>query len=161
MKRYWYHCSEVDHGPFLWAQRRLPRYPADGEPPVPRLCVCPDVPSCFAARLFLPVPVHVYVTDRKRSAVRPRGVWDACITGERWIVDPVLLVRVRTVNPDLQVDARWWAKLKRRSTPRTRVCQLLQAALALGEEVRKARRMADKLGIDETYLEERCWNMIG
>jgi hypothetical protein len=97
-RRHWYHCSSIDHGDRWVAVRRTPVRPAREEPPVPRLCVCKTIPACFAAVLFLRGPIHVYRTANPRRAVKPRGVWDQFITGERWLIPPVEMVRVATIN---------------------------------------------------------------
>lgn len=104
--RFWFHCSSLDHGQRFVAFRKTPRHPAASEPPVPRLCVCSTVAACFASVLFpCGRPVHVYRTTRPRRSVAPRGVWDQAITGERWLIPPVELVKVETLPVDLVREA--------------------------------------------------------
>jgi hypothetical protein len=40
--------------------------------------------------------VHVYTTEAK--GITPRGVWDAPITGERWLIPPMTLRQVRVID---------------------------------------------------------------
>lgn len=97
---HWLHCSQRDHGERWTAERIAPIRWSSKEPPVPRLCVAPTVATCFAAAVFLRGPVHVYRTAKPRRAVAPRGVWDECITRERWLIPPVEMIRIQTIDAE-------------------------------------------------------------
>lgn len=91
-RRRWIHCSSQWHGERWTAQRRCPALvELTSEPKTPRLCVCATVAACFSATLFQGGDVCVYRTAREVGANAPRGVWDAAITGERWIVPPCVM----------------------------------------------------------------------
>lgn len=99
MKRNFWHCSDVYHGETFVAERRAPKIKADKEPSTPRLCVCPALHGCFAARLFrYDVPVYAYRTAKPTGSVAPKDTWDSVITRERWLIPPVTLVLVRTID---------------------------------------------------------------
>lgn len=85
--------------------------PEAKESNTPRLCVCDSIAGCFAARVFsIGKTVYVYRTRKPMGAVKPVGVWDAGITGERWLVPPVPLILVSAVHP-FQVDDIQWSAL--------------------------------------------------
>lgn len=63
-KRFFYHLSDVDHGPVLATTKRPPKCRAPSEPDVPRLCVAPF------------------------------STWDAFLTEERWMWHPAELERI-------------------------------------------------------------------
>lgn len=105
-RRFWFHCSAVSHGKEWEAVRRCPRVP-DAEPKTPRLCVAESIAQCFAATVFCHGgPVYVYVNERPRRAVTPRGVWDAIITHERWLIPPVRMVLARIIDPETVLTAQ-------------------------------------------------------
>jgi hypothetical protein len=110
-KRRWFHCTQDDRGQQWVAARIVPPLAGAGEPRTPRLCVAPTVAGCLAARLWYRNmgPVVVYQTD-PRSAIRPgfNRVWDAPLTGERWLVPPVTLHRVCEIPAKAVVDAMAW-----------------------------------------------------
>lgn len=84
------------------AARRPPMVMGDSEPVVPRLCVSDAVARALAAVWWLPRlgPVRVYVTEPRR-ANPPRGVYDATLTGERWLVPPVRLFEIGCVPAEV------------------------------------------------------------
>jgi hypothetical protein len=43
-------------------------------------------------------PVYVYRTIKPTRGIAPRDVWDAVITGERWIIPPATLEKVATIE---------------------------------------------------------------
>lgn len=94
--RHWFHCAEDYHGDTWNVPRKRPTLIGPEEPLTPRLCVARSVAACFAARLFAK-DVHVYRTERVRRTVKPNGVYDAVITGERWLIPPVTMVKVATI----------------------------------------------------------------
>lgn len=149
-RRKWYHVSSVDHGPTMSACRRGPVLRCASEPATPRVCVCPELAGCLSAVLLQPGRAYVYAVERR--AVAPKGVWDAAITGERWLVPPVELVLVRVLEPyfvrDAQAAALLRAQAKRASTWRTRVAQFVVAARMTGERPGLAARWARMLGRD-------------
>lgn len=105
-RRFWFHCSAHSHGKEWQAVRMCPRVP-DGEPRTPRLCVAESIAGCFAATVFCHGgPVYVYCNERPRRAVTPRGVWDSCITQERWLIPPVRMVLARIIDPETVIDAQ-------------------------------------------------------
>lgn len=156
-RRHFYHCTTDWHGPVLVVGRRTPRQPAQREPPTPRLCVSPTVACCFAARLFtLGRPVHVYRTERPCRGVTPVGVWDVCITRERWLIPPMRLVFDHTIAADVaercQAGVRLYhATTKKHSDLRLRVAQYRTAALVLGtaQDLRRSARMLAALALPE------------
>lgn len=158
--RFWYHCTTRDHGLTFVPARRGPLHHADREPDTPRLCVAETVAACFASVLFFPhgAAVFVYRTDRPRRANAPRRVWDASITGERWLVPPVMMVKVDTIRPgvveEIQLPVYTYHRITRlKSDWRTRIAQYAHAANALGPkwvpnwEFRTVRRLARYAGI--------------
>ncbi len=158
-RRHWYHCSAVDLGAAFVARRRPPVLRTPGEPLTPRLCVCDTVAACFAAVLFPDRrPVFVYRTQTPRRAVRPVGVWDQVITGERWLIPPVRMVRVavipRTAVANATAAIRLYHEATRKcSTAQLRVAQYAVATAALGPEYTSPRerrlvnRFCRKLGV--------------
>jgi hypothetical protein len=123
VKRTLYHCTQRYVGPVL--------------------CVCSTVSSCFASRFFDPAPVHVYRTPVPRRGIRPTGVWDQVVTGERWLIEG-WLVHERTVPVELVARATEAVRLyhrtvKRKSTVRLRVAQLRIAHEVLGGPQWQAR----------------------
>jgi hypothetical protein len=88
VKRYLYHCTTDYVGPLLHVRRCKPD--VSKEPPTPRLCVAPSIAACLSARLF-PDYKHIYVYRRLARGIKPTGVWDAFITGERWLIPPMHL----------------------------------------------------------------------
>lgn len=154
-KRTYYHCTEADRGDEwrcdLLAPSRSPK-----EPPTPRLCVCPTVAGCFAARLFRPVAVHVYAVHC-RGVRPPKSVWDRDVTGERWVVHRAVLRRERTV-PAYQVARivglirEYHLLTRQKSTLKLRVAQYAIAAAVLGDDERWARKMCRIVGVDDPEL---------
>jgi len=50
-------------------------------------------------------PVYCYRTEKPMRANKPVGVWDAVVSGERWIVPPARLVLDRVLFPHVAVKA--------------------------------------------------------
>lgn len=167
MKHVLLHCSDEDLGPTLTAQRRLPRWPANKEPPVPRLCACRTLAGCFAARLFtLTRDVHVYSTLKPVGSNEPKSVWDALITSERWIVPPLTLHKVQIVPAEQAMKAQAVAHLRAsyrfKSTWRTRIAQRAIAYTVLGGPAWEGRMLQKWL---RTWLssqdpEEYCLRLL-
>lgn len=166
MRRYWWHCTAEYHGATWIAERRCPKNCSRWEPKTPRLCVAPTIAECFAAVLF-PVDrsVYCYRSEKKYNGVTPKGVWDAVITREAWLIPPVRMLLVRTVAaPDVvrsQEFVRMYHTLTRKtSSLRVRVSQLMCAAVALESSVIQARacRLLQLCGIEdaEQYLFNLC-----
>lgn len=106
-RRHWFHCSDRDLGD-RWTATRIVPMPEANESNTPRLCVCRDIAACFAARVFsIGRPVWVYRTRRPTGSVRPVGVWDAGITGERWLVPPVEMMLVGLIDQYTVSDIQW------------------------------------------------------
>src|SRR5437764_1008740 len=124
-KRTWYHVSASDHGPELVAARRPPLLRTAAEPLTPRVCVEPSIAGALAAVLCVP---RAYVYSVRARAVAPVGVWDASITGERWLIPPVTLSFVRCVDTR-DVYAATLLRLEQRlaATWRVRIAQLVIA----------------------------------
>lgn len=100
-KRFFYHLSDVDHGPTLKTTKRPPKCRAESEPDVPRLCVAPHIPDCLAAKLMrLDRTVWIYRTDRPIKGVKPFKLWDEILTGERWMWHPASVVKIGSLTPD-------------------------------------------------------------
>lgn len=98
-RRFWYHCTQDDHGVRWVPERRCPSTIGKTEPRTPRLCVCPYVPNCFVAALFCEqAPVHVYRTVKEYSGIPARSVWDALVTDEHWLIPPVTLERIGSID---------------------------------------------------------------
>lgn len=91
-RRHFYHCTGQARGMAWTAAKITPPFKGESEPDTPRLCVSRTIAGCFAARLFSESDVYVYKTAKKRSGVKPVGVPDALLTGERWIIPPAALV---------------------------------------------------------------------
>lgn len=161
-RRHWYHCSSEFLGESFTAERRPPRHMAQREPPTPRLCVAPSVAECFAAVLFGDCkPVYAYRTESPRRAVAPRGVWDECVTRERWLIPPVRMILERVIEADEVARAQTAVRLyheatRKNSSLNVRVAQLAIASEVLGSERerRRARHCCDVVGIEdgESYL---------
>lgn len=99
-RRAWLHCSGKDHGDNFRAVRRPPIIRGRHEPDTPRLCVAPTLAQALAAVWWVN-PVHVYQTE-PRAALPPLNVHDAVLTGERWVVPPVVCTRVLIIPyPDI------------------------------------------------------------
>lgn len=148
-RRWWYHLSARDHGPTMRADRRPPLLRADGEPVgPPRVCVSDSPAGCVSAVLLPPGPGYLYVYVGR--TVAPVGVWDAAITGERWVVTPRAELRLwRALPADLLRDAYAATLLllehRRRPTPwRVRVAQFCVAARVLGTDTRWAARLRER-----------------
>lgn len=161
-KRTWFHCSASYLGDSFAVLRRTPRHMATGEPPTPRLCVAPSIACCFASVLFRTgSPVYSYRTRKPSRGIAPRGVWDAVITGERWLIPPTTLVLHRVIPIEdvekAQFAVRWYHSSGRSSSLRVRVAQLAIAATVLGStsDRRRSQRFCDIVGIKgdpESYL---------
>ena len=102
-RRRWFHCTEDCHGRTWTVGRTAPRIMGPNEPTTPRLCVSPTIAGCLAARLWFGCDIKVYRTTSMRSGVRPRGVWDALITGEHWLIPPVTM-ELYSVIPGVAVE---------------------------------------------------------
>jgi hypothetical protein len=171
--RFWFHCSNDDNGE-RWSLR--PRRPSPlrygvAEPLTPRLCVAPTIASCFAATLFdMDKPVYVYRTATTRRGVKPVKVWDQPITGERWIVDRVEMVRIETISAALADQVNDPIRFYHMRQPnkgtgvKLRVAQLAHAINVLGDK-RSSRlekqwlaKWLKRLGIvdAEEYIIERA-----
>lgn len=101
-------------------------------PPVPRLCVAPAVPNCFGSRLFdLGKNVYLYRTVSRRRANRPRKVWDAVITGERWLLPGTVMeaqgfIKGETVDKMTELPWLYHEETKNKCSIRLRIaCQKL------------------------------------
>ena len=165
MRGWWYHCSQTDHGARWTPDRRCPPYIGRSEPKTPRLCVCPYVPDCFVARLFdRPSPVFVYRTLKKYSAVAPRDVHDAAFTGERWLIPPVVLEKVGTIERDVVRDATanaiWFYGRYRVNLVKVKFAMMVEAWTKLGPvwHPKRAVRLVPRLpvvfggSIDDLWL---------
>lgn len=137
-KKSLYHCTVDSTGRILQVARRKLQHRAYNEPVVPRLCACPSVAECFAARLFPPYkPVYVYRTMKQVKGITPTGVWDAAITRERWLIPPMRLERFAEIPWDIvdaaQVAVRLYHQATRKkSSWELRLMQLLEATEVLG-----------------------------
>lgn len=154
-RRRWLHCTTTWRGETWTAGRHVPRY--GDEPAVPRLCVGRSVAACFAARLFVRGPVFVYRTS-ERSGLRPLGVPDAVLTGERWIVPPVQLELVRRIEHKEVVAASRWLVALLREPGRACGPTALERMYAYGDAVRVlGAKESEKTFVREviTYLESR------
>ena len=138
-RRYLYHCTVVDHGEVLRVRRKAPRYPSTGEPRTPRLCCSPTVPQCLSA--FFPVDftqVVVYRTTKPVRGVKAQGVWDACITDERWLLPGQELHR-HAVLPEHKIAdlyqpfAMYFRRTRKGSSARKRLAQLWLACVEFEE----------------------------
>lgn len=153
--RHWYHCSEIDHGPAFDVARRAPEHRSVNEPETPRLCVCRTVAACFAARLFDPIPVHVYRTETPRRGIKPRDVWDQVVTGEHWLIPPTRMVRERVIAAEQVRQAFAYIRTYHRATRKNsdlwmRIAQYAIALDVVGgsdQERRKIERISEFAGI--------------
>jgi hypothetical protein len=94
-KGYFYHVTDNSN----WANeiRLKPRITSrcdQNEPEVFRICVCPTVVGCFMAACYTEGYHRVYRTKRKVSSVKPYDVYDAEVTGERWLLEPTDFVLI-------------------------------------------------------------------
>jgi len=94
-RRHWYHCTQHRQDATWQAERRPPITRAKSEPLTPRLCVSDSVARALAA-CWWTRDVAVYVTEERRT-VPPSGVFDAVLTGERWVIPPVRLSLVGVI----------------------------------------------------------------
>jgi hypothetical protein len=95
--RRWWHVTNDWHGAEWVARRIRPTGAPLGEPKTPRLCVSSWLAGALAARwTFEGRDIHCYLTEQRRT-VPARGVWDAVITGERWVIPPAKLTHVLTI----------------------------------------------------------------
>ncbi len=167
-----FHCSEVNHGPEWIAKRRPPLTRSEKEPDTPRLCACPTIAPCFAATL-LRGDVFVYRTAQPTGSVKPRDVWDAGLTGERWLIPPVRMVFDRMIPAAITKQINGWVLAYLYSghngvPPKIRVCQWAIAAKLIDAPRREkqwAARVLEGVGITdpELYILEQCepnWETI-
>lgn len=155
-KRIYYHCTNFDHGLFLEVKRKPPSHMSDDEPKTPRLCVCPTIPQCFTARLFLHGPVFVYKTMEPISGIKPKFVWDLFITEEKWIIPPTQLVCCEVISHDLVIKAQklirtYHAITRKRSCFMSRLIQLNEAYSFLAAKT--PRWLQDSIKKHDPYKE--------
>lgn len=135
---------------------------ADKEPPTPRLCVAPTVAQALVA-VWHEGPVSVYVTEARRT-VPPSGVFDQCLTGERWIIPPVQLSRIGIIPADAVAEAQRglaptsngylnWARIGQRFV---RMAGLVREHLPEARE-RWVEQFAER---SAEYLEQRYRNTL-
>lgn len=130
-RRLWYHVTPKDHGPLLTAVRRPPLLRTASEPMTPRVCVSSSIAGCLSAVLMPDGPAYIYAA--RRRAVRPVGVWDAAVTGERWLVPPVSLKLYRVIPANVIRDVYAATNLRlerRKKSPswKVRIAQLVIAS---------------------------------
>ena len=109
MKKLWFHATDEWKGESFVSSLCLPKVVSDKEPPVPRLCVGPSVASCFAARMFTINPIYVYACFC--SAVKPKGVWDCVLTGERWVIHRQVLFHYCTISRDVNLKITYYDRV--------------------------------------------------
>ena len=141
-----YHVTQACVGGVLVVDRRTPRFPADKEPLTPRLCACPTVWQCLAARLLdCRRQAFVYCTEAK--GVKPRGVWDAFLTDERWLLPGHRLFLCQVLGDGLLWEAQRRGRQRAgrglKSNFRERLLSMLDACEALGE--RKPKWLTDSV----------------
>lgn len=99
-KRFWYHCTTKNYG------KKVHFFPLDdgknrgsGEPNTARTCVGPKISNCLVALpYFAGRRIYVYRTARRIFAYHPFNVDDSIVTREKWITQPVVLIRLTTLN---------------------------------------------------------------
>jgi len=102
--RYLYHITlEKNWGNRIkLTPRNYSIYRASDEPDVPRICVCPTIEGCINA--IWPCysspynNISIYRTLRKVHSFKPKGVTDANITGERWILKPTVFYLIGKIK---------------------------------------------------------------
>lgn len=99
-KRFWYHCTEKNYGKKV---KFLPlddgKNRGDGEPLIARTCVGPKLSNCLVALpYFTGRRIYVYRTLKRVFAYHPFDVSDSIVTREKWITQPVTLIRLTTLN---------------------------------------------------------------
>lgn len=126
----------------MWTASRIVPQSGRDESKTPRLCVCPEVACCFAAACFRPNrAVYVYRTAKPAGSVRPVGVWDSHITGERWLVPPVSMRLVSLIPAGVVHSVQWSSVNYHRATGlgasvATRAALFVIAVETLGAGVR-------------------------
>jgi len=100
--RYWYHISSTLHKK---TEYLIPRdnekcfNRSSSEPHVKRTCVAPSVEHCLTAVPYAPGDKFtIYRTLKKCRATKPNEVYDAHITGEGWLMEPTLFVKVGSLT---------------------------------------------------------------
>lgn len=163
MRNKWYHCSQVAKVQKFSVAKRPPAHRTTLEPLTPRLCVCPSVALCFTARLFEVAPVHVYISE-PRNGIRPRDVWDAKITGERWLIPPTTMHYAYTIPTEVvygaQLAIRTYHRVTRKhSSIRLRIAQYFAAAEYVERGARHAfmERLRVSFSVSLTYIQEQTW----
>lgn len=141
-----FHVTQQDVGPVLTVDRRTPLWPSEKEPATPRLCACPIVWQCTAARLLnRSEPAFVYRTDAR--GVKPKAVWDAFLTDERWLLPGHKLHLCQVIGAKLVEACQWRARrhvlAKRKADFRLRLLCMDDACEALGE--RKPRWLTESI----------------
>jgi len=95
----YYHITQQDFGPEVKFTPRVPFHISVGEPRTPRVCVSSTIEgSLIALRGVLGVwgPTYVYKAEEPFEVVEPEKVYDFKVTGEMWIVEPVVFKKVST-----------------------------------------------------------------
>lgn len=124
------------------AVRRPPIIRGALEPATPRVCVAPTVAQALGAVWWVRgIDVAVYVSEPRRT-IKPSGVLDQSLTGERWIVPPVRFYLLGRIPAEVIEDAQfglsplgvggglrdWWRRSMRLSRMAAVVCVHLPQA---------------------------------
>lgn len=156
-KQFLYHCTSIDYGDTLVVKKIIPTK-SEKEPNVPRLCVCPTIPQCLAARLFYKSSIYVYKTVKPTRGVTPKNVWDSVITNERWLLPGHKLYRFtkieKNIVQDISLDiAKWHFKTKNKSDYKVRIATLWRACVCLSKYTPKHLLNACELWCDEMNID--------
>ena len=158
-RRFWYFCTSQFKGERWTSKLIVPPFKGTNEPDTPRLCVARYPSGCLAARLFR-YDVCVYRTIRPVCAIKPVGVHDAVITGERWIVHPTEL-ELKWLTPQAIVrrisDEEHGYMMRFRKPPphAMRARTLIRAAVELSKQGIPVGKDAEIGRMCERYLGDR------
>lgn len=99
-KRYWYHISST------LTRKKYHIVPWENddnrsgdEPPGKRICVSPSIAHCLTAIPYgLTGFYRIYRTKSRVKAEKPKGIFDAHITKERWLQKPTTFIRIGGID---------------------------------------------------------------
>lgn len=101
-KGHYFHLTQEDFGLEVRFEPRNPATAGSYEPDTPRVCVTNTVEGALVALghiIEINKPVYVYEAIGDFDVVEAKGVVDAEVTGEKWILSPVVFKRDSMLEP--------------------------------------------------------------
>jgi len=104
-KQYLYHVTEENWGKsVILSPKSHGCNRDDSEPDTPRICTSTTIAGCLVAIYLNQLKtVNVYRTRHKVGYVKPQGVLDYKITGEKWIIKPTEFVLIANISDFLEM----------------------------------------------------------